>query len=147
MQDALESTSAKRFLPRWVLYLLVPGFVGPILILGFIFISETAHDEARCPYQRVELRPLSAAVSVREDRRRCLWSVEERRFSVIRGAEEHALGKRRFDADAFGVGRYEWSATLSDQDEVKIDVRNAGHVDATFREGTAKEHAQDARAR
>ena len=94
------------------MYLMLPGLFGPLLILGFIFITETAHDESRCPYQLVEVRPLSASVAVREDRRRCLGSVEERRFTVVRGAAENTLGRRRFDQAAFGPG-YSWSASLS----------------------------------
>jgi hypothetical protein len=137
---------ARRFLPRWAIYLMVPGFLGPLLILGFIFVSETAHDETRCPYQTLEVRPLSASVSVREDRRSCLWSVEERRFSVLRGPEEHALGRRRFDSAAFGRG-YGWTASLSPDGEVKVQVHNVGHGEATFREGSKDEQAADARKR
>jgi hypothetical protein len=136
-----EVSAPRRFLPRWAMYLLLPGLVGPLLILGFIFVSELAHDEGRCPYAQVELRQLSAAVSVREDRRRCLGSVEERRFTAVRGAQERTLGRRRFDAAAFAAGSYRWAAALSSEGEVKVEVHNRDHSDAVFREGTPEERA------
>jgi hypothetical protein len=129
----------KPFPPRWLRYVLLPGLIGPVLVLGFIFVSELAHDETRCPYVRGETRALSSGVSVREDRRNCLWDVEDHRFSVIRGVQEHTLGRRRFRADAFSQGHYEWQAELSADDEVRVHVKNQGHRNATFREGTTAE--------
>jgi hypothetical protein len=135
------SEDAARFLPRWAVYALVPGLLGPVLILGFIFVSQLAYDEARCPYARAELRSLSDAVAVREDRRNCLWNSEERRFTVVRGSEERTLGRRRFRVHDFEPGSYRWQAELSKQGEVRVDVHNAGHADASFREGTEAERA------
>ena len=131
----------KPFLPRWARYALLPGLVGPALILGFIFVSERAHDEARCPYVKGESRTLSKGVRVREDSRNCLFDVEDHRFSVIRGADEHVLGRRRFRAEAFAPGHYAWSAELTDQNEVQVLVKNVGHSEAKFREGKPGEWA------
>ena len=139
--QAAEQPEARPFLPRWALYLAVPGLVGPLLILGFIFVSETAHNESRCPYEPVEVRPLSAALSVREDRRNCLGSIEERRFTAVRGANERILGRRRFDRQAFGQG-YDWTASVSPEGEVKVTVHNPNHTEATFREGTPADEAK-----
>jgi hypothetical protein len=139
MSDAPAKTA---FLPRWAIYAIVPGFLGPLLILGFIFVSELAHDEARCPYSQVETRQVADAIAVREDRRNCLWNIEERRFVVVRGDRQHTLGRRRFRAEAFAAGRYRWKAAVSAQDEVSVSVYNEGHYDAAFREGTAAERAR-----
>jgi hypothetical protein len=128
-------------LPHWLRYLLIPGFVAPLLILGFIFVTELAHDEKRCPYQRAEQRQFADGVVVREDRRSCLWDVEERRFTVVRGEEERTLGRRRFRAAAFAPGSYRWTAEERSPEEVQVEVHNAGHDDATFREGTKAERA------
>jgi hypothetical protein len=136
------SEPGARFLPRWAMYLLVPGFLGPLLILGFIFVSEMAYDEARCPYVHSELRPLSAAIAVREDRRSCLWGSEERRFTVVRGQQERTLGRRRFRAEAFRSDHYRWEAKLSPEGEVQLVVHNQGHHDAAFREGTKADEAR-----
>jgi hypothetical protein len=135
------SEQAAAFLPRWALYLLLPGLFGPLLILGFIFVSELAHDESRCPYERVQVRQLTAAVAVREDRRSCVWGIAEHRFSVLRGTEQRSLGRRRFAQRAFAPENYRWEAKLSAQDEVQVTVHNRGHVDASFREGTSAERS------
>jgi hypothetical protein len=128
-------------MPRWLVYLLVPGFLGPVLILGFIFVSELAHDEARCPYERRSEQRLSDAITVREDARICLPGIEERRFTVTRANAEHVLGRRRFSSGSFEPERYRWQAALSDQGEVRVTVDNDGHAQAVFREGRADERA------
>lgn len=137
------SEAEKPFFPRWARYLMLPGLFGPVFILAFIFITETAHDEGRCPYVEGETRTLSPTVSVREDSRNCLWDVEDHRFSVIRDGSEHVLGRRRFRAEAFEQGRYEWSAELDSGNQVHVLVRNDGHAEAQFREGTTEERAAD----
>jgi hypothetical protein len=124
------------------MYLLVPGFLGPVLILGFIFVSQRAYDEDRCPYVRAELRQLSTALAVREDRRNCLWDSEERRFTVVRGQQERTLGRRRFQRRDFRVGSYRWQAALSPEGEVSVEVHVQGHADEVFREGTEAERAR-----
>jgi hypothetical protein len=132
----------KPFLPKWSRYVILPGLFGPALILGFIFVTETAHNETRCPYTRGETRTLSPEVAVREDHRNCLLDVEDHRFSVIRAGNEQVLGRRRFRAEAFEAGNYAWSAELDAKDQVHVSVKNEGHADAQFREGTPKERAQ-----
>jgi hypothetical protein len=131
----------KPFLPRWARYVILPGLFGPLFILGFIFVTELAHDETRCPYQLGETRVLSPEVSVREDHRTCLWDVEDHRFTVVRAGAEQVLGRRRFRAAAFLPGNYSWSAELDAKDQVHVQIRNEGHEDARFREGTARERA------
>jgi hypothetical protein len=132
----------KPFLPRWVMYLVVPGIVGPILVLGFIFVNEMAHDPSRCPYRLGSPRALSSSISVREDQRSCLWGIEDHRYTVLRGVDESTLGRRRFGADAFAPSHYHWSAKLLEPDEVQVSVHNQGHTDATFREGTPAERTK-----
>jgi hypothetical protein len=129
-------------IPRWLIYVLIPGFVGPVLILAFIFLSELAHDEKRCPYTYTSTQPLNSQISVREDARSCLPGLEERRFTVVRGAVEHALGRRRFAGSAFAPDHYRWRAELTPQGDVRVTVDNAGHAQAVFREGTAEERAR-----
>jgi hypothetical protein len=131
----------KPFLPRWARYVILPGLFGPLLILGFIFVTELAHDEARCPFERGESRTLAPEIAVREDHRNCLWDVEDHRFSVVRAGAEQVLGHRRFRAEAFAQGNYNWSAKLDAKDQVHVYIKNDGHEDATFREGTEHERA------
>jgi hypothetical protein len=131
-------------LPRWALWLMLPGIVGPLLVFVFIVVTQRAHDPARCPYHEVGRRELAAGVSVLEEARTCIAGVEEHRFSLRRGTKVQVLGERRFDQRAFAPGSYTWQASLSAQGEVHVDVHNAGHDDVKFREGTAAEHARDA---
>lgn len=126
-------------IPRWLMYVLIPGVVGPVLILVFIFVSEIAHDEARCTYTRASVQKLDDRVSVREDARSCLPGIEERRFSLVRAGAEQVLGRRRFASAAFARGQYQWHAELSPRGEVRVTVDNPGHTQAVFREGTPEE--------
>ena len=130
-------------IPRWLFWVLIPGFVGPVLILAFIFASEVAHEPERCPYERRSEQRLSETITVREDARSCLPGVEERRFSAVRDGSELVLGRRRFASTAFQSGRYRWRADLSERGEVSVTVDNDGHAQAVFREGTPEEHAEE----
>jgi hypothetical protein len=140
-----EESLAERLsrpLPRWAKYLILPGAVAPVLILGFIFVSEIAHDEARCPFSKHSDQQLSVGVRVREDARSCLPGIEERRYSALRDGSERVLGRRRFSRDAFDPSRYRWRAELSTQGEVRVTVDNDGHTQAVFREGTAADETR-----
>lgn len=142
MSDAPEPEApggGGRFaLPRWSLLVIIPGVAGPVLILAFILRTEMAFDEEHCPYQDGELRQLAPGVAVREQLRRCLPDVEERRYVIERGGARKVLGRRRFAADAFGPG-YGFDGGVSDAGEVQIRVHNPGHADQPFREGTAED--------
>ena len=125
---------------RWGLLLALPGVLGPLGILGFIFYSETAHDEGRCPYELVLERPVGErGARIREERRRCLTGVEERRFSLVRADRTQVLGRRRFAPDAFTGSGYGWDAGVSDAGEIQMRVHNPGYPPVAFREGTAEE--------
>jgi hypothetical protein len=140
-----EESLAERLsrpLPRWTMYVLVPGAIAPVLILGFIFVSELAHDETRCPFDRRSEQQLSDGVRVREDARSCLPGIEEHRYSALRAGSERVLGRRRFARNAFDPSRYRWRAELSPQGEVRVTVDNDGHAQAVFREGTAADEAR-----
>ncbi len=130
------------FLPRWAIYLIVPGLLGPVLILAFILRTEWAHDPKRCPFRALGERTLSSDVRVREDGRQCMSNVAERRFTLLRGASARVLGQRRLSPGAFAAERYHWQASLAEDGEVHVVVHNDGHDDNEFREGTAAEHAQ-----
>jgi hypothetical protein len=126
-------------LPRWALWLMLPGIAGPVLIFIFIAITESAHDPADCPYARVQQRELAADVAVREEARNCIGDIEERRFTVVRGETLRLLGRRRFPQSDFAAEGYGWDAVVSDDGEVQVTVQVPGHDDVLFREGTAEE--------
>ena len=125
---------------RWGLLLALPGVLGPLAILGFIFYTESAHDEASCPYERVAERPVGGeGARIREERRRCLPEVEERRFTLVSGDRTQILGRRRFAPAAFTPPGYGWDAGVSDAGEIHMSVRNPGYPPMEFREGTPEE--------
>ena len=127
-------------LPRWALWLMLPGIAGPVLIFGFIVMTQSAHDEQRCPYRELTRRGLAPEVRVVEEARSCVRDVEEHRYLLLRGKERRLLGERRFDKQAFARGHYSWSAELTPAGEAQVVVHNDAHDDILFREGTAREH-------
>lgn len=136
MSESAAEEPEKPFLPRWSRYVIIPGVVGPVLIFGFIFVNQFSHDETRCPYIQGEKREVAPSVFVRDDHRNCLGNVEDHRYSVIRDGYEKEIGFRRFDAQAFEPGKYQWQAKISPQGEVSVDIHVDGHEDRSFREGT-----------
>ena len=125
-------------LPRWALWLMLPGILGPLVILGFILLTESAHDTDRCPYRDVERRTLAPGVVVLEEARSCVADIEEHRYTLLRGDSRRVLGERRFDKAAFAKG-YRVDAVISPEGEVQLTVHNEGHPDLQLREGTAEE--------
>ena len=130
-------------LPRWVLWLALPGAVAPIAIFGFILMTERAHDEASCPFEEVSRRTASPGVDVIEEARRCIAEVEERRFMVERGGERQLLGERRFAPDLFLPDVYSWEIKVSEQGETHVRVVQEGHGTVVFREGSERERARE----
>ena len=128
-------------LPRWVLWLMLPGIAAPVLIFAFIMLTESAHDPGRCPYREVERRPVAEGVAVLEEARSCVENIEERRYTIHRGSVSRLLGERRFDKAAFAAG-YRWTAQVSPKGEVQVTVHNPGHDDLLLREGTPEERAK-----
>jgi len=127
-------------LPKWALWLMLPGIVGPALIFGFILWTESAHDESRCPFHELSRSTLKDGAEVIEEGRRCVSDVEERRFRLQRAGTTRLLGERRFESAAFGSGKYRWDAVITKEGEVQVTVHNDGHDDLLLREGTAEEH-------
>lgn len=127
-------------LPRWMFWLALPAIAGPLIVLGFILFTQSAHDPSRCPFRELTRRELAAGVSVVEETRNCVGEVEEHRYTLLRGQKSQLLGERRFDRSAFAPGRYRWEAKITPQGEVQLTIHNTGHADLLLREGTAEEH-------
>ena len=117
----------------------------PIGIFVFVLGSESAHDEARCPFHEIRRATVAPALIVVEDGRICVGDVEERRWTLMRAGRASVLGLRRLDRAAFAPVGYRWTATLSDANEVRVVVDTPGYGEVLFREGTATEHARDSR--
>jgi hypothetical protein len=130
-------------LPRWVLWLALPGAIAPIAIFGFILLTESAHDEASCPFRELTRRTASEDAVVIEESRHCIGDVEERRFVVVRNGQRQVLGERRFAPALFAPEVYSWELKVSEQGETHVRVAQKGHGAVVFREGTADERAKE----
>ena len=134
-----KASKAARRLPRWLVWIMVPGIVGPMLIFGWILITESAHKSEDCPYATVSEQSVAGA-RVLEEGRSCIEGVEERRYTLLRGERMRRLGRRRFASEAFAPDKYRWTAAVTGDGEVQVTVENDGHDNALFREGTTEEH-------
>lgn len=132
-----SSADRRRRVLEWIaIALVVPSVVLFVGVSLFVAITEYAHDESRCPFERVGERTLvDGTIVVQEDRRSCVEGVEERRWIVRRpdrGPRE--VARRRLSSDFFEPSRYRWRAALED-DWVHIRIENDGVSPAVFREG------------
>ncbi|HJL20203.1 MAG TPA: hypothetical protein RMH99_31340 [Sandaracinaceae bacterium LLY-WYZ-13_1] len=132
-EEAPEATGG---LAGWKKALLVVLATAPIGVIAFslFFMAryESDFDEARCPFEATETRPVRDGLSVREDRRVCQPGIEERRWVVLReGFAPLELGRRPLDEAAYES--YEWSAT-EEHGRVRIEIDNPGHDPRVFRE-------------
>lgn len=138
---AEPAAESKAFLPRWVLWVAMPGLLMPVGIVAFMAVAQLAHDEQRCPFEQRSVQELGGGARVLEEARQCMPDTEERRYRLQRGDTLQVLGERRFAREAFADGKYSWKASINDRHEVQIIVHSADHGDVMFREGTAAEHA------
>jgi hypothetical protein len=138
-----DAASDAPILPRWAWWLMLPGTIAPLLILGFIVFTERAHDPERCRFHDVARRELSAGLAVVEQMRSCVGDVEEHRYVLSRDGHARVLGERAFDKREFTPATYSWQAQVDAEGEVHVVVRNSGHGEIRFREGTAAEKQRD----
>jgi hypothetical protein len=133
-------------LPKWFLWIAIPGAIAPIVIFAFILLTESAHDEAKCPFRELSRRPGGQGGEVIEEGRRCIDDVEERRFVMLRSGERYVLGERRFAPDLFSPDVYSWEVKVSEQGETHVRVAQKGHGEVVFREGSVRERKRRAAA-
>lgn len=128
----------------WQRPILIVLATAPIGIIAFIMFfmmrSEWAFDEARCPFEEVELRLVHEAASMREDERACQEGVEEHRWVLLReGQAPHEIARRRMDAEYFR-GAYAWTAA-DEGGNIVLTIRTPGQEERTFRERPLAETA------
>ncbi len=116
----------------WKKAILVALALLPVGVLAYSMIfmvqNEAAFDESTCPYAEVELRVVSAGVSVREEGRTCQPGVEEHRWVLLReGEPEEPIGLRRLDAALYE--HYSWTATIQEDDRVRLEITNGDEED------------------
>ncbi len=114
----------------------VPSVFLVLFVFGIIVRNERAHDEARCPFVRVEARAIEGG-RVADERRRCVEGIEEHRWVLERGAGAPLeLGRRRLARGFYEGSRYTWRV-FAEQGKARVHVENTGAPPVTYREEVA----------
>jgi hypothetical protein len=109
-----------------------------LAVLLFIVRSETAHDEASCPFAKRSERVLEGVLVV-EESRSCVAEAEEHRWLVSReGGAAVEFARKRLPKEHFSNDRAMWVLSL---DEKKMAVLKL-HVDGKV---ISEAHEADAR--
>jgi hypothetical protein len=107
-----------------------------LLVLGvfaLIVRTESAHDEASCPFSAGGAQTLGDA-SVREERRVCMAGVEERRYVLTRAGKSYELGRKRYPASRFADFRW---ALRDDRDGLVLELFVEGKLESEFHDADA----------
>lgn len=108
-----------------------------LAVFVLIFRTERAHDEASCPFSKLEERAFSGG-RVIEERRSCLPEIEERRYLLERtGKPSFELARKRVGSKFFRENRYAWSVAEDARKRVILRVIVDGKLSSEFREEDA----------
>jgi len=116
--------------------MLVSGLMVVLVvsIFGLVLRSESAHDEASCPFRARSERELRSAL-VREEMRTCVPEAEEHRWLLSRpGKAEIELGRKRLPTERFTSARTRWTLTEDEAQRVVLRIEVDGKMLSEFRE-------------
>lgn len=102
-----------------------------LVIFGFIVRSESAHDEAKCPFARKDERAVGEVLVV-EEARRCVPEAEEHRWLVMRDGKAIEFARKRLHTESFEQAS--WSAEADENGLVVLRLSVADKEVAEFRE-------------
>jgi len=112
-----------------------------LVIFGLILRSESAHDEASCPFEPHAERSLGDA-RVIEESRSCVPEAEERRWLVERpGQKPYELARKRLDKARFSDQRFVWKLSHDDKQQLVIKLEVDGVLLSEFHEADAAKRA------
>ncbi len=108
-------------------------------IFFFIFRTESAHDEASCPFAKHSERPFEGALVI-EEARSCVPEAEERRWIVERPKERFELGRKRLPKERFAPDRTKWTLHVDEEkaDQIVLRIEVDGEPFSEFREQDAQ---------
>lgn len=105
-----------------------------VTIFALVIRSESAHDEASCPFQELSERKLKSA-TIREQKRSCVPESEEHRWLISRdGKPEMELGRKRLPKERFDPTRAKWTLSQDEANEVILRIEVDGQMLSEFRE-------------
>jgi hypothetical protein len=112
--------------------------VTVLSILVLIVRSESAHDEASCPFAKLDERTFGDAQVV-EEARSCLPEVEERRWLVARpGRTPREFARKRLDKARFASERFSWELEEDEDHKVVLRMDVDGQLLSEFREADSE---------
>ncbi len=105
-----------------------------LVVFGLILRTESAHDEATCPFAPHSERVLGEARVV-EEARSCVPEAEEHRWLVQRaGQAPLEFARKRLDKARFAKERFVWKLEEDGQKRVVIKMEVDGAPLSEFRE-------------
>ncbi len=125
----------RRKILRWVGIALSAGMVITVLTVFVLIVrSESAHDQAGCPFRSLGERTFAGG-RVREEERSCLPVISERRYLLERDHEAaFEIVRKRLASDRFAPTRYRWELADSAQGQLILRVYIDGKLSSEFRE-------------
>ncbi len=124
----------RKFVRRLGMGLSAVMILTVLVIFGLIVRSESAHDEASCPFASLSERTLGVA-RVLEETRECVSGVEERRWLVERsGQETYELARKRLDKARFAEDRFAWKLEANEQQKLSVHIVVDGQTLSEFHE-------------
>ncbi len=119
-----ELSPGRRRVLRWVAMGVSLTSVASVALVAVLVVrTESAFDEARCPFVRVSVRPVAPGVRVADERRQCTPDLVEHRWLALRsGKAPSEVGRRRLSPAPFAPGAYTWTAEPGPRGLVKVHL-------------------------
>lgn len=124
----------RKFVRR--LGMVLSGLMVGLVLTVFVLIlrSESAHDEASCPFTAASER-MQGEVRIVEERRECVDNVEERRWLVARSGQSiYELARKRLEKSSFSQDRFSWKVEENAQKKLSIHLIVDGKSLSEFHE-------------
>ncbi len=105
-----------------------------LTVFGLVLRSESAHDEAACPFSGLTERKLEDVVMI-EETRNCVPEAEEHRWLIKReGQKLRELGRKRLPKERFSAARTVWKVTKDKANKVVLEIEVDGRPFSAFHE-------------
>ncbi len=110
--------------------------MGVLVLVVFVLVvrSESAHDEASCPFAPFGQRELGGAIVI-EEARNCVPEAEEHRWLVQRGdAKAVEFGRKRLPKERFSPERTKWKLSQDKNKLLVLEIEVDGRPFSAFHE-------------
>lgn len=105
-----------------------------LVVFALVVRSESAHDEASCPFALVGERAVGEAMVI-EEARSCVPEAEEHRWLLRRpGQTTVELGRKRLPRERFDKSRTQWKLSEDKNKQVVLEIQVDGRPFSAFHE-------------